>query len=99
MKLCIVGIGGAGGNITQEFLGNEDLDFQLLSNITDAQYISAGGAQGIWLEADKMKPRTFSMVSLGILWRDAIPAFIFRMMQFQTAVTSILQCARSTATM
>lgn len=47
MKLCIVGIGGAGGNITQEFLGNEDLDFQLLSNITDAQYISAGGAQNM----------------------------------------------------
>ena len=53
MKLCIVGIGGAGGKITQEFLGNEDLDFQLLSRITDAEYISPGMIQGIWLEADK----------------------------------------------
>jgi len=53
MKLCIVGIGGAGGKITQEFLGNEDLDFQLLSHITGAQYLSPGGSQGIWLEADK----------------------------------------------
>lgn len=53
MKLCIVGIGGAGGKITQEFLGNEDLDFQLLSRITEAQYVSPGMIQGIWLEADK----------------------------------------------
>ena len=53
MKLCIVGIGGAGGKITQEFLGNEDLDFQLLSRITDAKYVSPGMIQGIWLEADK----------------------------------------------
>jgi hypothetical protein len=53
MKLCIVGIGGAGGKVTQEFLGNEDLDFQLLSCITGAEYISPGRIQGIWLEADK----------------------------------------------
>ncbi len=53
MKLCIAGIGGAGGKITQEFLGNEDLNFQLLSSVTGAEYISPGGIQGIWLEADK----------------------------------------------
>lgn len=53
MKLCIVGIGGAGGKITQEFLGNVDLDFQLLSCITKAEYVSPGMIQGIWLEADK----------------------------------------------
>lgn len=53
MKLCIVGIGGAGGKITQEFLGNEDLDSQLLSRITGAEYISPGEIKGIWLEADK----------------------------------------------
>jgi hypothetical protein len=53
MKLCIVGIGGAGGKITQEFLGNEDLDFQLLSRITEAEYLSPGEIKGIWLEADK----------------------------------------------
>jgi hypothetical protein len=53
MRLCIVGIGGAGGKITQEFLGNEDLDFRLLSHITGAEYLSPGKMQGIWLEADK----------------------------------------------
>ncbi len=53
MRLCIVGIGGAGGKITQEFLGNEDLDFSLLSHITGAEYLSPGKIQGIWLEADK----------------------------------------------
>jgi len=53
MKLCIVGIGGAGGKITQEFLGNEDLDFPLLTEITHAKYVSPGDIQGIWLEADK----------------------------------------------
>jgi hypothetical protein len=53
MKLCIVGIGGAGGKVTQEFLGNEDLNSELLSRITEAEYISPGKIQGIWLEADK----------------------------------------------
>ena len=53
MKLCIVGIGGAGGKITQEFLGNVDLDSPLLSRITRAKYVSDGKIQGIWLEADK----------------------------------------------
>lgn len=53
MKLCIVGIGGAGGKITQEFLGNEDLDFPFLTKITHAEYVSPGDIQGIWLEADK----------------------------------------------
>jgi hypothetical protein len=53
MKLCIVGIGGAGGKVTQEFLGNVDLDFPLLTSITEAKYVSPGMLQGIWLEADK----------------------------------------------
>jgi hypothetical protein len=53
MKLCIVGIGGAGGKITQEFLGNEDLDSEILTRITGAEYLSSGKIKGIWLEADK----------------------------------------------
>lgn len=53
MKLCIVGIGGAGGKITEEFLGNDDLNFPLLSRITRAKYISPGMIEGVWLEADK----------------------------------------------
>ena len=75
MKLCIVGIGGAGGNITQEFLGNEDLDFQLLSNITDAQYISAGGAQGIWLEADKNEAKNIQHGFFGDIMEGCYPCF------------------------
>ncbi|MDD1761561.1 MAG: hypothetical protein LUQ59_04950 [Methanothrix sp.] len=57
MKLCIVGIGGAGGKVTQEFLGNEDLESPLLSRITGAEYVSPGMVQGIWLEADKNDAR------------------------------------------
>jgi hypothetical protein len=53
MKLCIVGIGGAGGKITEQFLKNEDLDLKIVSWITQAEYISPGNIKGIWLEADK----------------------------------------------
>lgn len=53
MKLCIVGIGGAGGNIAKEFLRNEDLNSELLSRIIGAQYVSPGDIKGIWLEADQ----------------------------------------------
>jgi len=53
MKLCIVGIGGAGGRITQEFLGNEGLGRKLLAWVTGARYVSSSRFQGIWLEADK----------------------------------------------
>ena len=35
MKLCIVGIGGAGGNIAKKFLRNEDLNSKLLSRIME----------------------------------------------------------------
>ena len=52
MKLCIVGIGGAGGNIAKKFLRNEDLNSKLLSRIIGAQYVSPGDIKGIWLEAD-----------------------------------------------
>jgi len=79
MRLCIVGIGGAGGKITQEFLGNEDLDFQLLSRITDAQYISPGMIQGIWLEADKNDAKNIQHF-FGDLNEGCTPAFIFHMM-------------------
>ena len=53
MKLCVVGIGGAGGKVTMEFLGNEDLDSRLAASITKAEYITPGMIKGIWLEADK----------------------------------------------
>lgn len=53
MKLCIVGIGGAGGKVTSNFLENVDLDLSTLSWLTGAKYISPGRVTGIWLEADK----------------------------------------------
>ena len=53
MKLCVVGIGGAGGKVTMEFMENEDLDSRLAASITKAEYITPGMIKGIWLEADK----------------------------------------------
>lgn len=53
MKLCICGIGGAGGKITSNFLENVDLNSKFLSWITDAQCISPGKVMGVWLDADK----------------------------------------------
>lgn len=74
MKLCIVGIGGAGGKVTQEFLGNDDLDFNLLSWITGAEYISPGKTQGIWLEADKNDAMNIQHF-FGNLTEGAYPCF------------------------
>jgi hypothetical protein len=53
MKLCVCGIGGAGGKVTRNFLENADLDSGILSWFTDGKYVSPGGSKGIWLEADK----------------------------------------------
>ena len=53
MKMCICGIGGAGGKITSKFLENVDLNSKFLSRITDAKCISSGKVMGIWLDADK----------------------------------------------
>ncbi len=74
MKLCIVGIGGAGGKVTQEFLGNDDLDFNLISRITGAEYISPGRIQGIWLEADKNDAKNIQHF-FGDLTEGAYPCF------------------------
>ncbi len=74
MKLCIVGIGGAGGKVTQEFLGNEDLEFPLLSRITGAEYVSPGTVRGIWLEADKNDAKNIQHF-FGDLTEDCYPCF------------------------
>ena len=74
MKLCVVGIGGAGGNVTREFIGNVDLDFNLLSRITKAEYISPGMIKGIWLEADKNDARNLQHF-FGDINEGAYPAF------------------------
>jgi hypothetical protein len=74
MKLCIVGIGGAGGKITQEFLGNEDLDFPLLTSITHAEYVSPGNIQGIWLEADKNDAKNLQSF-FGDMLENCYPCF------------------------
>ena len=74
MKLCIVGIGGAGGKVCQEFLGNEDLDFRLISRITGAEHISPGMIKGIWLEADKSDAKNIQHF-FGDLTEGAYPGF------------------------
>ena len=53
MKVCICGIGGAGGKIAKNFLQNTDLNSKLLSYFTGAECVSPGKMMGIWLEADK----------------------------------------------
>jgi len=75
MKLCIVGIGGAGGKITKEFLGNEDLDSQLLSRITDAEYLSPGKIKGIWLEADKNDAKNLKPHFFGDMMEGCYPCY------------------------
>jgi len=74
MKLCVVGIGGAGGNVTREFMGNVDLDVNLISRITRAEYISPGMIKGIWLEADKNDARNLQHF-FGDINDGAYPAF------------------------
>ncbi len=74
MKLCIVGIGGAGGKVTQEFLGNDDLDWKWLSRMTKAEYISPGMIKGIWLEADKNDAKNIQSF-FGDLNEGAYPGF------------------------
>jgi hypothetical protein len=74
MKLCVVGIGGAGGNVTREFIGNVDLDFNLISSITKAEYISPGMMKGIWLDADKNDARNLQHF-FGDINDGAYPAF------------------------
>jgi hypothetical protein len=74
MKLCLVGIGGAGGKITEEFLGNEDLDFPLLTRITQAEYVSPAKLKGIWLEADKNDAKNIQSF-FGDMTEDCYPCF------------------------
>lgn len=74
MKLCVVGIGGAGGKVTQEFLENDDMDLKLISWITQAEYISTGGIRGIWLEADKNDAKNIQHF-FGDLTEGAYPGF------------------------
>jgi hypothetical protein len=53
MKLCICGIGGAGGKIARNFLEDTGLISRFMSWITGGKYVSPGRAMGIWIEADK----------------------------------------------
>jgi cell division GTPase FtsZ len=51
VRLCIVGIGGAGRDVIREFLENQDLSNEILSRITNAEYVTPGRVKGIWLES------------------------------------------------
>jgi len=52
MKLCVVGIGGCGGNVASWFLENEDLSLAPMSRWTGGEHVSLGGIKGIYLDAD-----------------------------------------------
>jgi hypothetical protein len=49
MKLCIVGIGGCGGNVSEKILANQDVPF---SGLCMGDHICFGDIKGIWIEAD-----------------------------------------------
>ncbi len=51
MRLCIVGIGGAGGKVTKEFLQNVDFNSDFLSKLTNSRHVSSGRVEGIYLES------------------------------------------------
>jgi cell division GTPase FtsZ len=49
MKLCVVGIGGCGGKVAEEFLQNMDIAIMKKSL---GEHVSLGGVKGLWIEAD-----------------------------------------------
>lgn len=51
MRLCIAGIGGAGGKVTEEFLQNVDFNSDFLSYFTNSRHVAPGRVEGIYLES------------------------------------------------
>lgn len=51
MRPCIVGIGGAGGNILKNFLRSQDVECPLAS--FGGEYLVFGGIKGVWLDSDQ----------------------------------------------
>ncbi len=52
MKLCIIGIGGCGGRLTQKFLENRDIP---LWPCSVGSYLAFGGIRGLWIESDSVE--------------------------------------------
>ncbi|MDD1741832.1 MAG: hypothetical protein LUQ47_00730 [Methanotrichaceae archaeon] len=48
MRPCLVGIGGAGGNVLKQFLRSYDAD---LIRINFGEHLAFGGVRGLWLES------------------------------------------------
>jgi len=48
MRPCIVGIGGAGGNILRQFLQSQDIN---LMGLQFGRHLAYGGVKGLWLES------------------------------------------------
>ncbi|MDF0589684.1 FtsZ/tubulin family protein [Candidatus Methanocrinis natronophilus] len=61
MRLCIVGIGGMGGKVAQEFLRNEDLVSCKLAEFTGGEHVTSGGIKGVWLESDENDAKNKNM--------------------------------------
>jgi len=51
MRPCIVGIGGAGGNIVKNFLQLQDVECPIAS--FGGEYLVFGGIKGVWLDSDQ----------------------------------------------
>lgn len=50
MRPCLVGIGGAGGNLVKQFLQSRDVSFKFVSF---GDYPAYGGVMGVWLDSDQ----------------------------------------------
>jgi hypothetical protein len=48
MRPCLVGIGGAGGNVAKQFLQSQDAD---LPRIKLGEHLTFGDVKGLWLES------------------------------------------------
>lgn len=50
MRPCLVGIGGAGGNLLKQFLQSRDVWFKFASF---GDHLAYGGVKGVWLDSDQ----------------------------------------------
>jgi hypothetical protein len=64
MRPCIVGIGGAGGNILRQFLQSQDVNLV----IQLGEHLAFGDVKGVWLDSasqDAQKQRFYGCLELG----------------------------------
>ncbi len=71
MRPCLVGIGGAGGELVKQFLKSQDVCFKLLSF---GDHLAFGGVTGIWLDSDLDDAKDQSF--FGSLMEGTYPGYI-----------------------